>query len=96
MNAKEDDRPLDVIRRMMLSGEKERDLGAPEIHYLNLGLPLVSTNIGFECCSLTGRRKLKSELDFNDSELRKHATATWISLRDFMLTDMILYSVKIV
>ena len=86
-NAKPDDRALDLFRRMMLRGESERDMGAPEIKFMNLGLPLVSTNVTFKSISLNGKRILKFADEYEAGKFRKKtagsSSASWKSLRDF-------------
>ncbi len=83
-NAKCEDTPLDLFRRMMLRGESQRDMGAPEIKFMNLQLPLVSTNITFRSVSLNGRRLIKRQNEYDPGKFQpKSLSGSYKCIRDF-------------
>jgi len=72
-----------ILRRCAMRSEGNRDLGAQEIKFLNMHLPLVESSFDFHAISLNGRRSIKDikDLDHVDTSIDVKS-ASYPSLRD--------------
>jgi len=72
-----------ILRRCAMRSEGNRDLGAQEIKFLNMHLPLVESSFDFKSISLQGRRSIKDITDLDDVDPNIDVkSASYSSLRD--------------
>jgi len=85
MSSPEIDTNERILRRCAMKSEGNRDLGAQEIKFLNMGLPLVESSFKFTSVSLKGQRILRNIDDADEqSEVMVESvkSASYPSLRD--------------